>query len=53
MNVPVLLQNPSKARTFLHKWMVDNAEFVEGHFGMQDANCRFILSILFAPQNAA
>ncbi len=38
---------------FLQKWMVDNAAFVEEHFGTEDANCRFILGILFAPQTAA
>ena len=53
MNLPVLLQNQSEARTFLQNWMIDNADFVDEHFGNEDANCRFILGILFAPQTAA
>jgi len=53
MNLPVLLQNQSEARMFLQNWMIDNEEFVDEHFGNEDANCRFILGILFAPQTAA
>jgi hypothetical protein len=53
MNLPVLLQNQSEARRYLQDWMVDNADFVDEHFGKEDADCRFILGILFAPQTSA
>ncbi len=44
MNLPVLLQNQSEARRFLQNWMIDNAEFVDEHFGKRIATAGSFLA---------
>ena len=42
-------RNSEEAAAFAQQWMIDNDSFVQKHFGTKEANCKFILGILFAP----